>query len=424
MRRDPHAQRQKRQPARDQLQPLQFRVEPHQREQTQVRAHHEQEDQSRLRRHFWISRPNHPGKQRHHRQRRRCQRETPRVHCARARPRKRRDEQNIEVQTHRHRGSQFLRCEKFRRPTHLHYERSQRAQRHENFPTRRHRHRDQTRVQYGQIAEQPERIILPRREQHRREKAAENSQYRHHLRAQSHRQKKSRRSDQRHQQETQRRRERLEVVNRATPKRDRIQHHHARRAQRVRQHAIPLAIHHHATHDQANAHEETQRRPHRRRNQIVVERILDEVRNAEQRRQPAHPREQLHADELLPIDLQLGRRRCCNGRCYDRRCRNRRWNRWRHCARSRHGGHGRVRRQLRRQHRRALKLRQNHQRRRFSCRFGDGYRRLRLRRDLGLRCGNHTRNRRCRRRGSFRHAQFLQPRQLLPQLRQLIFDPL
>ena len=45
-----------------------------------------------------------------------------------------------------------------------------------------------------------------------------------------------------------------------------------------------------------------------RRDEVVVERVFDEERNAEKQREAANPRETFHAHELFPVDFRRWRR--------------------------------------------------------------------------------------------------------------------
>src|SRR5207248_5037740 len=78
-----------------------------------------------------------------------------------------------------------------------------------------------------------------------------------------------------------------------------------RGTKRVSGDRIVLAAHHHAPGDQSDSHQETERDPDFRRDEIMFERVFYEISHAEEQREAADPGEQLRPHELLPTQTAL-----------------------------------------------------------------------------------------------------------------------
>src|ERR1039458_10140928 len=93
------------------------------------------------------------------------------------------------------------------------------------------------------------------------------------------------------------------MVERAAREGDGVENHHAGRAQSLSERGEIFARHHHTADQQTEAGEKTNGDAQLRRNEIVVERVFDEERDAEKQRESAEPRETFDAHELFPVDF-------------------------------------------------------------------------------------------------------------------------
>ena len=85
-----------------------------------------------------------------------------------------------------------------------------------------------------------------------------------------------------------------------------VEHQDAGRAERLRSDSVFFPFQKQTANNKTGADDEPDRNPQLRRDQIVLERIFHEKRDAEEKREPADPREQFRAHELLPIDRRFG----------------------------------------------------------------------------------------------------------------------
>ena len=74
------------------------------------------------------------------------------------------------------------------------------------------------------------------------------------------------------------------------------------RTKGLRRDHVLLPLQRQATDDQNQTHSETDRYAHFRRNEIMLERVFHEKRDAKEQGQSADPCEELRAHELLPVD--------------------------------------------------------------------------------------------------------------------------
>src|SRR5258707_8096484 len=88
-----------------------------------------------------------------------------------------------------------------------------------------------------------------------------------------------------------------------------VEHKDAGRAERLRSDSVFFPFQKQTANNKTGANDEPDRNPQLWRDQIVLERILHEKSDAEEKREPADPGEQFRAHELLPID----RRFCWSG---------------------------------------------------------------------------------------------------------------
>src|SRR2546430_1538703 len=178
--------------------------------------------------------------------------------------------------------------------------------------------RDETKIDNEK--EKTERMILSGGRQCRREKTAGNSEHGDDDRVQSNGEKKRDDGNQDHQQKCRNQSEEREVIIRSTCKSHRVEDENAGGTERLRGDGVFLSLQQYSADKQRHADDEANCNPHCRRNQIVLERIFDEKRHTEEKREPADPREKFCAHELLPIDwrsrwLRCFRRRRRVGNC-------------------------------------------------------------------------------------------------------------
>ena len=96
------------------------------------------------------------------------------------------------------------------------------------------------------------------------------------------------------------------MINRAARERDGVKDDDAGGAQRLRERGEIFARHHHAADEQAKAGKKADGHAQFGRDEVVVERVFDEERDAEEQRKAADPRETFHAHELFPVDFWRG----------------------------------------------------------------------------------------------------------------------
>src|SRR5205807_10087185 len=135
-----------------------------------------------------------------------------------------------------------------------------------------------------------------------REKTAGNSEHGDNDRVQSNGEKKRDDRNQGHQQKCRNRSEEREVIIRSTCKSHRVEDEHARGAESLRGDGVFLSLQQYSADKQRDADDEANRNAQFRRNEIVLEGIFHKKRHAEEKREPADPREKFRAHELLPID--------------------------------------------------------------------------------------------------------------------------
>ncbi len=133
------------------------------------------------------------------------------------------------------------------------------------------RHQDQAGIQYGDVAEQAEGIVVPSREQQGRKKATQHAEDRHDHRVEADGEEEGRGRDQHHQQKRGDQPKELEMVYPPAGEGDRVKHHHPGAAQRMRQHRIVLSGQHHAAHQQTEPGDKTNRHAHLGRDEVIVE---------------------------------------------------------------------------------------------------------------------------------------------------------
>src|SRR4029077_7283108 len=114
------------------------------------------------------------------------------------------------------------------------------------------------------------------------------------------------RCDQRHQQKRWNETEEREVIVSSTCKGDGVEHQDAGRAKRLRSDSVFFPFQKQTANNKTGADDEADCNPQLWRDQVVLERIFHEKCDAEKKREPADPREQFGAHELLPIDRRLG----------------------------------------------------------------------------------------------------------------------
>jgi hypothetical protein len=227
-------------------------------------------------------------------------------------PRGRGQEQRLKPNKHRHEdehsvaGEIFLRNKERADPGKLHQCRSNRAQDRERIPTLPLRQCEQTDVEQRDVTEKSERIILVRREQDGREKSARYPEHRDDDSVQAHGKQKRDCCDQRHQQKRWNETKEREVIVSSTCKGHGVKHQDAGRAERLRSDSVFFPFQEQTANNKSGADDESDRNPQLRRCQIVLERIFHEECDAEEKREPADPREQFRAHELLPINRRFG----------------------------------------------------------------------------------------------------------------------
>ena len=91
------------------------------------------------------------------------------------------------------------------------------------------------------------------------------------------------------------------MIIRSTGKRHGIEHKDSSRAERLRSDRVFLPFEEQTADEKTGANEESNRNPQLRWDEIMLKRIFHEKRHAEEKRQPADPREQFRAHKLLPI---------------------------------------------------------------------------------------------------------------------------
>src|ERR1043166_3440066 len=87
---------------------------------------------------------------------------------------------------------------------------------------------------------------------------------------------------------------------------DRVEHQDASRAECLRSDGVFFPFQKQTANNETGTDDEPDRNPQLGWNQIVLERIFHEKCDAEEEREPADPREQFCAHELLPIDRRFG----------------------------------------------------------------------------------------------------------------------
>ena len=246
-----------------------------------------------------------------------------------------REIKRVEAEQHGERDEDFVTfkilfaLEKFARPADLHERRAECGERGEEMPAAVERDDNQTDVEDGDVAEEAEWIVLAGRKQNRRQEAPQHSEDGHDEGVEPRGEQECRGRDERHEQERGNRPEKIKMINRAASERDGIQHDDARGTKRLRERGEVFARHHHSAHEQSDAGEKTDGDAQFRWNEVVVERVFDEERDAEEQRESTDPRKTFHAHELFPVDGRLGFWRW-NG------CRP--WRSWRRVNRRRRGG--------------------------------------------------------------------------------------
>src|SRR5258708_35140093 len=91
----------------------------------------------------------------------------------------------------------------------------------------------------------------------------------------------------------------------ATCKGDGVEHQDAGRAKRLRSDSVFFSLQKQTARNKTGADDEPDGNPQLRRDQVVLERVFDEKRDAQEKREPANPREQFRAHELLPVDRRV-----------------------------------------------------------------------------------------------------------------------
>ena len=151
------------------------------------------------------------------------------------------------------------------------------------------------------------RTILARREQNWRKKPTEQPKDYYHLRVECYCEKKRNDGNARHQRES--RRERNQIVERVGGENTRVKDQNAGGAQTLSGHAIILPGRAPSGRDQSQANQGPDHNPHTRRDQIVLERILHEKNDAEEKDEATDPREKFHSHERFPINGRSNRQR-------------------------------------------------------------------------------------------------------------------
>lgn len=96
--------------------------------------------------------------------------------------------------------------------------------------------------------------------------------------------------------------QKLEMINRAAGKGDGIEDDNPRGAEGLGQRGIILARHQDAAHQQSKTGQKTHGGAQFGRDEVVVKRVFDKERDAQEQGQAARPGKQLDAHELFPID--------------------------------------------------------------------------------------------------------------------------
>ena len=204
-------------------------------------------------------------------------------------------------------GKIFLTHKKIPRPAHLEDGRAEGGEGGQEMPAPVEGDDQQAGVQHGDVAKQPEGVVLAGGQQHGRQKPAQQAENGHHQRLQPHGHQESREGDQDHQHKRRHRPEKFKVIYGAAGEGDGVENDHARGAQRVRQRRKVFARQPHPAGQQTQSGEEPRRHAQFGRHQIVVERIFDEERDSEEQRESPGPGKTFDPHELFPVELGRGR---------------------------------------------------------------------------------------------------------------------
>ncbi len=166
-------------------------------------------------------------------------------------------------------------------------------------------------IEQRDVTESRPRMIAGSEEEGRK-KTANQTEHDHDLRVHAHREEEGRDRDERHERE--RNRQRDQVVERVRAKRVGVEDEDAGGAKALAGHAViasrcePTRCDQHAADDHADDD------AHRRRDEVVVERVLHQKDDGEEENESADPGEELHSHESFPIDRGThrarDRRRC------------------------------------------------------------------------------------------------------------------
>ena len=92
------------------------------------------------------------------------------------------------------------------------------------------------------------------------------------------------------------------MVERPACESNRVENESSGRTKRLCRNHVLFPLQRQADDDQNQTHSETDRYAHFRLNEIMLERVFHEKRDAQEKRQSADPCEELRAHELLPVD--------------------------------------------------------------------------------------------------------------------------
>ncbi len=217
----------------------------------------------------------------------------------------------FEAKKNGERGVRFPRFEESVGPGKFHEDRSGGGQQNEIVPAFAQRDCGDANIQDRDVAKERGRIIDAGRKQHRGEKSAKQTEHDDHLRVHANREEEGGSGDERHGSEGGD--ERDQVIENVSRENVAVENEDAGGAETLSRDAITPRGGEPADDDEAETEHGADRHAHGGRDEIVLERILHQKDDPEEKDEAADPGEKFNAKERFPID-RLGRRRWRRGR--------------------------------------------------------------------------------------------------------------
>ena len=192
----------------------------------------------------------------------------------------------------------------------------QQAERGEHRPALAARQVDQSAVEHQQVAEEGERVVLPRGKRHRRGEAGHQPEEGNHHRVVPHREQAAGERDQHHQRERQRRGDEPPRVR--VPE-GRVEDGHARARDPVGEDGVAAPQHQLRGADPPEPDEDPQHHAQPRRDEVVLDRVLEEIEPRDHQHARAHRGGAADADPPFPVEADRSGSRTGRGRCRHRR---------------------------------------------------------------------------------------------------------